>query len=170
MVEREAQIVRVARVLAVASVAAALMIGYGFGANYLRFLQWSRGANANLTSAIARGVTDGGELSLEVEFEAPPVGYRAQIETMEFSLLGPEGNFGYYRVIVPEGLAVWEDNGVSALLSLYSHIPSEHWINIRASSGAELDGRLIVRLFLPGREVPARLPVSAPVSIGGGSR
>ena len=168
MVEKEAQMVGFARIVAIVSVISALAVASGFETNYLNYVKWTKGARASLMSAVAQGASSDGELSLEIDFESPSVGYRTEIESFEFALGGPEGNFGYYRIIIPDGLSSRARRDVSAHLSLHSHIPPQHWPNLRASANPRLDGRLIVRLYLPGKEVPTRVPVAGPVAVGGG--
>ena len=167
MAQSEARLARLARLLVAISLALALAIAYGFGTSYLNYLQWTRGAQGNIAKAIAYSTPTGGELSLTIEFIAPTVGFPTKIESMEFSLQGPEGHFGYYRIIIPsEASPSAKDRDVVQLL-LSSQVPPEHWPRLQTSLEPWLDGILIVRLYLPGREVPARIPISAPVFLGG---
>jgi len=167
MVQGEAQLARLARLMVAASLALALTVAYGSGTNYLNYLRWTGKAQGSIAKAIAYSTSAGGELALTVEFMAPAVGFPIEIESLEFSLQGPEGNFGYYRIIIPEEASppAKESDVVQLLLS--SHVPPEHWPKLYTSSGPRLDGILIVRLHLPGRKVPTRIPISAPVFLEG---
>jgi len=165
VIDGEAQAAKIARFMAAVSLISALAIAFGFETNYLRFHQWLAGAYADLTSAAAYDAPDGGELSLVVTFTAPPVGFHTEVKSMEFALQGPEGHFGYYRTVLPEGVSPSAQDSGSIQLSLVSNIPPKHWPKLRSSSAPQLDGRLIVYLHLPGREVPARVPISGLISL-----
>lgn len=166
MAEEKGQLVKLARLTAAGSLVLALIVSYGFGGNYFRFRQWTQGVYSRITSAMACDTASGGELSIEVEFGNPDVGFLTEIESMEFILKGPEGHFGYYRIVLPESIAIPGNGNGMAELSLSSYIPPEHWPNLQASTSPELNGGLVVRLHLPGRELPARVPVYSPVSLG----
>lgn len=168
MVDDEVRLNKLAQLVAAISLALALAITYRFGANYLRFLHWTSDTHADLVYAVACDTQDGGELSLTVELSAPAIGFRAAIESMEFSLNSSEGHYGYYRIVMPDAvpLSTMEDSE-PLRLSFSRHIPPQHWPSLRDSQGPRLEGRLIVRLYLPGREVPTRIPLSGPVLLRG---
>ena len=83
---------------------------------------------------------------------------------MEFALQGPEGHFGYYRTVLPEGVSPSAQDSGSIQLSLVSTSHLNTGLSV-SSSAPQLDGRLIVYLHLPGREVPARVPISGLISL-----
>ena len=169
MAKKEVHMIRLARLIACISLVLALVVAYSTGLNYLAFLRWTQGARGGCTGAVARYTPDGAELLVEIEFEAPSVGYRMDIESLEFTLRGSKVNLGYYRIIIPPGTGSWdEDNASSGRLSLSCPIPAEYWPRLLDSPSATLDGRLIVRLYRPGREVPTRIPILGQVSLEGG--
>lgn len=168
MVDGEVRLNKLAQLMAAISIALALAIAYRFGANYLRFLRWTSDTYANLLYAVACDTQGGGELTLTVELSAPPLGFRAELESMEFSLKGSEDHYGYYRIVMPEAVPLSSMEDSEPLkLSFSRHIPSQHWPGLRDSQEPRLDGRLIVRLYLPGREVPTRIPLSGPLLVKG---
>ena len=141
MAKKEVHMIRLARLIACISLVLALVVAYSTGLNYLAFLRWTQGARGGCTGAVARYTPDGAELLVEIEFEAPSVGYRMDIESLEFTLRGSKVNLGYYRIIIPPGTGSWdEDNASSGRLSLSCPIPAEYWPRLLDSPSAQTEG------------------------------
>lgn len=167
MIHREATVENLARAMLVVAVLASMTMALSTGANYLKYLRWTSEVKASLVSASIKPHGTSGELYMDIRFTAPAVGYRAEIQSVEFTLKGAHGDVGSYRIVVPEGITHWDEHGVTAEMALYSEIHKEHWPDVRSSRWLQVDGRLVVRLYLPGRVLPARVPLTGDVDMGG---
>lgn len=163
----ERQIVSFARGMAIVSLTLALVIAYGLGASYTRYIQWTNNTHASLISAIAEESGTHGAIALEIELQSPGVGYLTEIESLEFAIHDSNSTIGYYRIIIPDRQPVLTKPNGSTRFSLHTSMPEEHWHRLTESSRPQLDGRLIVRLYLPNKEVPTRIPIKGLISIGG---
>ena len=165
MIRREVLIRKVSGTILAVSAVLAVAMAVVFGANYLHYLRWTAGARASLVSASIEPYADIGRLAMDVESESPAVGYESRIDSVEFTLVGDRKNLGHYRVIIPEGGASWDPQGTKAEVSLLSDIPIEHWPDVRESRSVGVEATLVMRLYLPGRDVPARIGLSGIVDM-----
>ena len=86
---------------------------------------------------------------------------------MEFSLNSSEGHYGYYRIVMPDAVPLSTMEDSEPLRLSFSDTFLLNTGLVCDSQGPRLEGRLIVRLYLPGREVPTRIPLSGPVLLRG---
>ncbi len=163
MIQREVAMRNVARVLLASGVVSAIAMALLFGANYVDYVKWTRGAQASFTAASIEPYDDTGRLTMMVGFEAPAVGYGVRFESVEFTLESELGNLGYYRVIIPDEATSWVIDSASAELSLISDIPTEHWPSVQESSHVTIDATLVIRLYLPARDIPLRMGLTGAV-------
>ncbi|NLK07436.1 MAG: hypothetical protein GX316_01890 [Firmicutes bacterium] len=157
----------IAGATALIAVFAALFVVCNVGSNYYKYLKWTQNTHTTLISAAVENQQSQKEITLKLELQSPDVGYAAEIESLEFAIKERSVTLGYYRIIISDRVPIdiSPDGNASFLVSTV--LVEEDWPLLAQSVEPQVEGQLIVRLYLPGKEVPTRIPVHGALTVRG---